>query len=90
MTENQIEQNQTFDQPTEQRRLPMRSKIEILFEFNMWNPKLTSYRAVKAVDGSFRMEKRGQHAKKFRTAMWCGSEDCLSKFRDAVEFYSRK
>ena len=77
-------------QPTEQPRLPGRSRIEILFEFHVWNPKLTFYRAVRTTDGGFRMEKRGEHAKKFRGAMWCGSEDCLTKFRESVEFYGRK
>ena len=45
-------------------RLEVRPRIEILFEFAMLKPKPTFYRAVKAVDGSFRMEKRGRDAKK--------------------------
>ena len=90
MTVNQIEQNHKIDRPTEQPRLPVRSKIEILFEFTAFDPKRTFYRAVKAIDGSFRTEKRGEHAKKFRDAMWCGSEESLTKFREAIEFYSRK
>ncbi len=65
-------------------------QIEILFEFKISNPWPTIYRAVKAIDGSFRMEKRGEHAKKFRPAMSCGSESCLYKFREALEFYVRK
>ncbi len=76
--------------PTEQPRLHIRAKIEILFEFTVSNPKPTIYRAVKAIDGSFRMEKRGVNAKKFRTAMSCGYENCLFKFREALEFYSPK
>ena len=65
-------------------------QIEILFELKVSNPWPTIYRAVKAIDGSFRMEKRGEHAKKFRPAMFCGSESCLHKFREALEFYVRK
>ena len=65
-------------------------RIEILFEFSVTRPKPTFYRAVRATDGSFRMEKRGQNAKKFRPAMWCGSEESLFKFKEAVEFYIGK
>ena len=90
MTATQIEQNQKIGQPIEQPRLPVRSKIEILFEFAAFNPKRTLYRAVRAIDGSFRMEKRGEHAKKFRPAMWCSSENSLTKLREAIEFYGRK
>jgi len=90
MTENQIEQNQKLDPPPEQSRLPVRSKIEILFEFSVPKPKLTFYRAVKAIDGSFRVEKRGEHAKKFRSIMSCGAEQSLFKFRESVESYFRK
>ena len=90
MTENEIEQNNRIDQPTEYLRPPVRSKIEILFEFNVRTPKLTFYRAVRAIDGSFRMEKRGAHAEKFRSAMFCGSQDCLYKFRESIELYYRK
>lgn len=65
-------------------------RIEILFEFSVPKPKLTFYQAVKAVDGSFRMQKRGEHAKNFRPIMWCGSEESLFKFREATEIYFRK
>lgn len=87
------------DHNTEQERItPLRSKwqdpiqkgVEILFEFTVSNPKPTIYRAVKAIDGSFRMEKRGEHANKFRVAMYCGSQDCLYKFRESIELYYRK
>ena len=81
MTENQIEQS------IEQPRLPARSKIEILFEFHTWNPKLTFYRAVRTTDGGFRMEKRGQNAKMFKTIMRCGLEEGLHQFRIAIETY---
>ena len=62
-------------------------RVEILFEFSIQKPKPTLYRAVRATDGSFRMERRGLNAKKFRPAMWCGSEDSLLKFKHAVECY---
>ena len=71
-------------------RTSARRQIEILFEFKVSNPYPTVYRAVKAIDGSFRIEKRGEYAKKFRSAMSCGSESCLYKFREALEFYSPK
>ena len=89
MTENEIEQNYKSGQSTEHLQPPVRSKIEILFEFNVRNPKLTFYRAVRALDGSFRMEKRGEHAEKFRSAMFCGAQDCLYKFRESIELYSK-
>ncbi len=86
MTENKIESSQMAECVPEPSRLTVRSKIEILFELTVSNPKPTVYRAVKAIDGNFRMEKRGEHAQKFRSAILCGSEDCLLKFREAIEF----
>ena len=74
---------------SEDLRHSSRRQIEILFEFKVSNPWPTIYRAVKAIDGSFRMEKHGEHAKKFRPAMSCGAESCLYKFREALEFCSR-
>ena len=67
----------------------MKRRIEVIFEFTMPKPKPTFYRAVRAADGGFRMEKRGQDAKTFRTFMWCGSEEGLFKHKEAVEFYYR-
>lgn len=67
-----------------------KSKIEVIFEFSVLKPKPTLYRGVRAVDGSFRMEKRGQSAKKFRATMQCGSVESLFKFRESVEFYCGK
>ena len=87
MTEIQIEQNQKIGQPTDESILPVRSRIEVLFEFNVRSPKLTFYRAVRATDGGFRMEKRGQNAKKFKTVMRCGFEEGLHQFRISMETY---
>ena len=89
MTANQIDQNQKIGQPTDESTPPVRSRIEVLFEFNVRNPKLTFYRAVKATDGGFRMEKRGQNAKKFKTIMRCGLEEGLHQSRIAIETYFR-
>jgi hypothetical protein len=69
---------------------PVCRRVEILFEFSIQKPTLTLYRAVRSTDGYFRMEKRGKNAKKFRPAMWCGSEESLLKFKEAVEFYMGK
>ncbi len=66
------------------------SKVEVIFEFSVLTPKPTLYLGVRAVDGSFRMEKRGHSAKKFRAAMWCGSLESLFKFRENVEFRCEK
>ncbi len=62
-----------------------KSKVEVIFEFSVLKPKPTLYRGVSAVDGSFRMEKRGKNAKKFRAVMWCGSVESLFKFRETIE-----
>lgn len=62
-----------------------RPRIKIIFEFSVPNPRLTFYRGVQATDGSFRMEKRGLGAKKFRPTMWCGSEESLHQFRKNIE-----
>ncbi len=70
--------------------LQSRRQIEIIFEFSVLKPKPTLYRGVKSIDGGFRMEKRGENAKKFRPAMWCGSVEGLFKFREAVEYFCRK
>ena len=74
---------------SEDLRPSVQRQIEILFEFKVSNPYPTIYRAVKALDGSFRMEKRGEHAKNFRPAMACRLESCLFRFREDLEFYSR-
>ena len=66
------------------------NKVKIIFEFTVLTPKLTFYRGVKAVDGCYRMEKRGAAAKAFRSVMVCGSEEVLHKYRMAVESYFRK
>lgn len=67
-----------------------KTKVEVIFEFSVLKPKPTFYRGVREVDGSFRMEKRGHSAKKFRAAMWCGSVESLIKFREAVGFRCEK
>ena len=65
-------------------------KIATLFEFSVVKPKMTFYRGVRARDGSFRMEKKGENAKNFRAVMWCGSEESLWKFRESVEIGIKK
>jgi hypothetical protein len=65
-----------------------RPRVEVIFEFSVVIPKLTFYRGVKTSSGGFRMEKRGQNAKKYRTVMWCGSEDGLYRYREAVEYFN--
>ncbi len=74
-------------QPNERPRLPDRSTLEILFEFQVSNLKLTFYRAIKTIDDSFRMEKRGQNAKKFKAIMRSGFEEGLHQFHIANEIY---
>jgi len=59
-------------------------KIEVLFEFATQRKKHTEYRAVKCIDGSFRMEKRGHGAKTYRAIMWTGSLEGLLRFQEAV------
>jgi len=63
-----------------------RPKITVIFEFIVTKPKATFYRGVQATDGSYRMEKRGFAAKKYRAIMWTGSEDGLVRFRESVEW----
>lgn len=67
-----------------------RPRIEVLFEFTMTKPRPSIYRAVRATDGSFRMERRGQDARKFLAIMCCGSEESLFKFKEAIEIYHGK
>lgn len=61
-------------------------RVKVIFEFSVSKPKLFFYRAVQAIDGSYRMEKRGANAKTYRAFMWCGSEEGLYHHRQAVEF----
>ena len=62
-----------------------RSRVEVLFEFSVPKPKFTLYRALRTIDGGYRVEKRGPNAKLFRAVMWCGSEESLLTFRQAIE-----
>ncbi len=62
-----------------------RPTIKIIFEFSVPKPRPTFYRGVQAVDGSFRMEKRGHNAKHYRAFMWCGSAQGLYQHREAVK-----
>ena len=84
------EMNEIHGETFNLRQSSIRHRVEVLFEFSIQRPKPTFYRAVRAADDSFRMEKRGLNAKKFRTAKWCGSEDSLLKFKETVEFYIGK
>ena len=52
-------------------------KNKIILEFSVLKPKAIIYRDVQAIDGSYRMEKRGINAKKFKSFMWTGSVDAL-------------
>ncbi len=63
-----------------------RPRIKVIFEFTISRPKPTFYRAVEATDGTYRMEKRGAGAKKYKTFMWSGSECGLYRHREAVEW----
>ncbi len=65
-------------------------KVATLFEFSVAKPKMTFYRGVRARDGSFRLEKKGENAKSFRAVMWCGSEESLRKFRESIEVDSKR
>ena len=65
-------------------------KVATLFEFSVAKPKMTFYRGVRARDGSFRIEKKGETAKSFRAVMWCGSEESLWKYRESVEIDIKK
>jgi hypothetical protein len=60
-------------------------RIKVVFEFSALKPKLTHYRGVQAIDGGFRMEKRGDSGKKFKPFMWCGSIEGLCKHRETIE-----
>lgn len=71
-------------------RPSLRKKVETIFEFSVAKPKPTLYRGVRGIDGGFRIEKRGQNAKKFRSATSCGYVESLFKFRESVEFYCGK
>lgn len=86
MNENQEEITPKLSPP----QATMKRRFEVLFEFVISKSRAIFYRGVRAADGSFRMEKRGQAAKKFRAVMWCGSEEGLLRHKEAVEFYSRK
>jgi hypothetical protein len=64
---------------------PSRRQIKIIFEFYALDPRPTYYRGVQAIDAGFRMEKRGQDAKRYKAFMWCGSKEGLYQHREAVE-----
>ncbi len=68
---------------------PVRHKIKILFIFAIHKLKQTLFRAVSAIDRSFRVDRHSEHTRKFKPAMWCGSEGGLLNFRVAVETYNQ-
>ena len=70
-------------------RKSIHTRIEIIFEFSCPKPCPTIYRGVRATDGSYRMEKRGHLAKRFKPIMWSGSKDSLYQHKQAVEHYHR-
>ena len=90
MYNSQNDLGQRSGQFGDEKQLRTFLRIEVLFEFNTCNPKLTFYRAIRSTDGYFRMAKRGKNAKKFKSAMCCGSLEGLLKFKEAVEFYRGK
>lgn len=47
--------------------------MKIILEFSVLKPKAIIYRGVQVSDGSYRMEKRGLSAKRFKPYMWSGS-----------------
>jgi len=51
--------------------------MKIILEFSILKPKTIFYRGIQANDGSYRMEKRGIAAKKFKPYMWSGSIESL-------------
>jgi len=51
--------------------------INIILEFSVVRSKAIIYRGVQASDGSYRMEKRGITAKRFKPYMWSGSIESL-------------
>lgn len=51
----------------------MKKRIRVFFTFSAkCNGRIFLYRAVKAIDGGYRMEKKGENAKTYQTIMWCG------------------
>lgn len=62
-----------------------RKTIKVIFEFSVLRPKITLYRGVQAADGSYRMEKRGPMAKKFKPFMWCGSVESLYRHQEIFQ-----
>ncbi len=64
---------------------PTRKAVTVIFEFSVLKPKIILYRGVQATDGSFRMEKRGLNAKKFKPFMWCGSQESLYQYHESVQ-----
>lgn len=64
---------------------PVRKSVTVIFEFSVLKPKVIVYRGVQATDGSFRMEKRGLNAKKFKPFMWCGSRESLYRYQELVQ-----
>lgn len=65
--ENKIESTKIF----------LRKTMKVVLEFSVLNPKETVYRGVQANDGSYRMQKRGFAAKRFKPYMWSGSIEPL-------------
>ena len=62
-----------------------RKAVTVILEFSVLKPKIILYRGVQATDGSFRMEKRGLNAKKFKPFMWCGSREFLYQYHESVQ-----
>ena len=61
------------------------TRAEVIFEFSVPEPRLTHYRGVKATDGVYRMEMRGDQAKHFRANSWCGDLATLFKAKEIIE-----
>ncbi len=47
------------------------------------------YRGVQAIDGGYRLEKRGKYATRYRPVMWCGLEDQMRERARAIQWKHR-
>ena len=59
-------------------------RTTVILEFSVQKPKVVLYRGIHATDGSYRMEKRGLNAKKFKPFMWSGSLESLYRYQEIV------
>lgn len=74
---------------TLQNKPSTRKAIKVILEFSVLRPKVIFYRGVQATDGSYRMEKRGLTAKKFKPFMWCGSLESLYQHQETILYWAK-